>query len=62
MRHGCGEGRWILEHSLFWSEALKVIRNELSKIDFDLVALQEAWLGSGVQKFDNFTFFFIVDQ
>ena len=43
--------------SLFWSEALKVPHNELSKIDFDLVALQETPLGSGIQKFDNFTLF-----
>ena len=27
--------------SLFWSEALKVLHNELSKLDFDIVALQE---------------------
>jgi len=43
--------------SLFESEALKVIHNELSKIDFDVVARQETRLGSGIQKFDNFTLF-----
>jgi len=49
-------GTWNMR-SLFWSEALKVLHNELSKIDFDLVALQETKLGSGIQKFDNFTLF-----
>ena len=49
-------GTWNVR-SLFWSEALKVLHNELSKIDFDLVALQETRLGSGIQKCDNFTLF-----
>jgi len=43
--------------SLFCSEALKVLHNELSKLDFDTVALQETQLESGRQKFDNFTLF-----
>ena len=43
--------------SLFWSGALKVLHNELSKLDFDVVALQETQLGSGIQKFGNFTLF-----
>ena len=33
-------GTWNVR-SLFWSEALKVLQNELSKLDFDIVALQE---------------------
>ena len=43
--------------SLFWSGALKVLHSELSKLDFDVVALQEMRLESGIQKFDNFTLF-----
>jgi exonuclease III len=49
-------GTWNVR-SLFWSEAQKVLNNELSKLDFDTVALQETQLGSGIQKFDNFTLF-----
>jgi hypothetical protein len=49
-------GTWNLR-SLFWPGALKVLHNELSNLDFDVVALQETWLGSGFQKFDNFTIF-----
>jgi len=33
-------GTWNVR-SLFWSGALKVLHNELSKLDFDVVALQE---------------------
>jgi len=33
-------GTWNVR-SLFWSEALRVLHNELSKIDFDVVALQK---------------------
>jgi len=39
--------------SLFWSGALKV-HNELSILDFDVVALQVTRLGSGIKKFGNF--------
>jgi len=42
---------------LFWSGALNILHNELSKLDFDIVELQETWLGSGIQKFGNFTLF-----
>jgi len=49
-------GMWNVR-SLFWSEALKVLHNELSDLDFDIVALQETWLESGIQKFDNFALF-----
>ena len=49
-------GTWNVR-SLFWSGALKVLHNELSNLDFDLVALQETWLESGIQKFDNFALF-----
>jgi exonuclease III len=43
--------------SLFWSGALKVLHNVLSNLDFDIVALQETLLESGIQKFENFTVF-----
>jgi len=33
-------GTWNVE-SLFWSGTLKVLYIELSKLDFDIVALQE---------------------
>ena len=56
MKHGCGKGTWNVR-SLFCSEAPKVLHNELSKLDFDIVALQETQLESGIQKFDNFTLF-----
>ena len=49
-------GTWNVR-SLFWSGALKVLHNELSKLDFDVVALQETRLESGIQKFDNFALF-----
>ena len=49
-------GTWNVR-SLFWSGALRVLHNELSDLDFDLVALQETQLESGIQKFDNFTLF-----
>jgi len=44
--------------SLFWSGALNVLHNELSKLGSDVVALQETQLGSGIQKFENFTLFY----
>jgi len=49
-------GTWNVRSS-FWSGTLKVLHNELSKLDFDVVALQETQLGSCIQKFDNFTLF-----
>ena len=49
-------GKWNVR-SLFWSGAIKVLHNESSKVDFDVVTLQEIRLGSGIQKFDNFTLF-----
>jgi len=49
-------GTWNVR-SLFWSGALKVLHNELLKLDSDVVALQETRLESGIQKFDNFTLF-----
>jgi len=48
-------GMWNVR-SLFWSGALKVLHNELSKLDFDVVAFQENWLESGIKKFDNICF------
>jgi len=56
MKHGCGKRTWNLR-GLFWSGALAVLHNELSKLDFDIVTLQETQLGSGLQKCDNFTLF-----
>jgi hypothetical protein len=49
-------GMWNVR-SLLWSEALKVLYNELSKLDIDAVALQETQSRSGIQKFDNFRLF-----
>jgi exonuclease III len=49
-------GTWNVR-SLFWPGALKLIRNELLKLDFDVAALQETRLKTGSQKFDNFTLF-----
>jgi len=49
-------GTWNVR-SPFWSGALKVPHNELSNLDFDMVALQETRLESGIQKFDNFALF-----
>ena len=34
-----------------------MLHNELSNLDFDVVALQETQLESGIQKFDNFAKF-----
>ena len=45
-------GKWNVG-SFFWSGALKVLHSELLKLDFDIVALQETLLGSGIQKFDK---------
>jgi len=42
---------------LFWSGTLKVLHNELSKLDYDIVALQETRLEGGIQKFEYFTLF-----
>ena len=49
-------GTWNVRR-LFWPGALKVLHNELSKLDFDIGVLQETWLESGIQKFDNFSLF-----
>jgi len=49
-------GTWNVR-SLLWSGALKMLHTELSKLDFNVVALQETWLESGIQKSDNFALF-----
>jgi len=49
-------GTWTVRN-LFWSGALKVLHNELSNLDFDVIALQETRLESGIQKLDNFALF-----
>jgi exonuclease III len=49
-------GMWNVR-SLFWPGELKVLRNVLLNLDFDVVALQETLLESGIQKFDNFAIF-----
>ena len=43
--------------SIFQSEAVKLLHNELSKLHSDIAALQEMRLESGIQKFANFTLF-----
>ena len=49
-------GTWNVS-SLFWSGALHVCHNELSKLDFHIVALQETQLEGGIQKFENLALF-----
>jgi exonuclease III len=49
-------GTWN-ERSLFWPGAQKVLPNELSNLDFDVVALQETRLENGIKKFGNFTIY-----
>ena len=49
-------GTWNMR-SLFWSGTLKGLHNELSKLDFDVVALKEMRLESGTLKCDNLTLF-----
>ena len=49
-------GTWNVR-SRFWSGALRVLHNELSNLDFDIVLLQATQLKSGIQKFDNFALF-----
>ena len=49
-------GKWNVR-SLFWTGALKVLHNELSNLDFDIVALQKTRLESDIQKSDNFALF-----
>jgi len=49
-------GTWNVR-SLFWPGALKVLHNGLSKLDFDVTALQETGLEFGIKKFDNFALF-----
>ena len=46
-------GTWNVR-SLFWSGALKVLHNELSNLDFNVVVLQETRTESGIQKSDLF--------
>jgi len=50
-------GNWNVQRRLFWSGAQKVLHSELSNLDFNIAALQETWLESGIQKFDNFALF-----
>ena len=49
-------GTWNVRN-IFFSGALKVLNNELSKLNFDVVVLQEMCLESGIQKFENLTLF-----
>ena len=49
-------GTWNVR-SICWSGALKVLHSEMSKLNFDVVALQETCLESGIQKFENYTLF-----
>ena len=49
-------GTWNVR-SLFWPAALKVLHNELSKLDFDVTALQETGLEFGIKKFENVALF-----
>jgi hypothetical protein len=49
-------GTWNVRR-LFWPGVLKVLHNELSKLDFNVVALQETRLVCGIKKFDNIIIF-----
>ena len=49
-------GTWNVR-SIFWSGALNVLHNKLSKLNFNVAAPQETGLESGIQKFENFTLF-----
>jgi exonuclease III len=49
-------GTWNVR-SIFLLGALKVLHNELSNLDFNVVALQEIQLESSIKKFDNFAVF-----
>jgi exonuclease III len=49
-------GTWNIRN-LFWPGALKVLHNQLLHLDFNVVALQETRLESGIQKFDNCAIF-----
>jgi exonuclease III len=57
-KRNMNSGTWNVRR-LFWSGALKVLHNELQKLDFDVVALQETRLQSGIQNFDNFALFIV---
>jgi nicotinamidase-related amidase len=56
------ENRKVNVRSLFWPGMLEVLHNELSNLDFGVVALQEIWLESGIKKFDNLTHCGLVTQ
>jgi hypothetical protein len=49
-------GTWNVR-SLFWPRALKVLHNELSALDCDVVVLQETRLENDIKNFDNLTLF-----
>jgi len=53
-------GTWNVR-SLFWSGALKVLHNEVSNLDFNIVALQETRVESGIQNLISLLYS-IVDQ
>jgi exonuclease III len=49
-------GTWNVR-SLFWPGSLNVLHNERSKLDCDIVALQETRLENSKKKFYNFALF-----
>ena len=49
-------GSWSVR-GIFWPGSLKVLYSELSKLNFDVVALQKTCLESGIRNFENFTLF-----
>ena len=50
-------GTWNVR-SLYWTGALNALHQELSKLNFDTVAIQETRIGkSGIQKYEEFTIF-----
>ena len=52
-------GTWNVR-SLFWPGALEVLHNELLNLDFDVVALQETRLGSGIKNLITLQYLIVV--
>jgi len=52
-------GTWNAR-SLFWSGAIKVLHNELSNLECDVVALHETRLESDIKNCYNFALFNVV--
>ena len=50
-------GTWNVR-SLYWTGALNALHQELSKLNFDIVTIQETIIGKiGIRKYEEFTIF-----